>query len=388
MHKDVRPSVSWRSAQQGASSAARAEPTCSLVECREQISDPPDASGPGLWGGVLLSERPDFVVPDRFNLGQLRKQAKDLKSALRAGDRHAIDRVVAAHPKYRGRASDRVVPDRMTLRDAQATLASEIGFDSWAELIAAVDKGQGRSLPRWPVDADRNFFGRTLKQSQLFEHGVIGPDEVFLALLQPRQRTAVVEVLEECGFAYDEVRDWLSRRSPRSPWSKPERREYITNPAWSGCIGMAKGLALAAGSAQVRDEDALVALLYQGWLEHHLERVDLTAPELVARLAAKGVAIPPLLPSEPEPPRGPMGPRVYFPCEEPGVTRGLRDAIQFRAWWGFNRDEAGRCYVDGEEDADLPNLVRSLVADPATVEVVPLEQIMRSRGKSAPEDGR
>lgn len=315
--------------------------------------------------------------PAGLDVGQLREQAKALKQALRAGDPRAVERVVVAHPKYRGRPAARVVAERMTLRDAQATLAGEMGFGTWSELVDSLEAAHGAKAERWPTDPDRSFFGRTLEQSQAFDHGVIGPDEILLAVLQPRRPTVVSAVLEESGLTQEAVGAGLRRRPPTGALSTSERREYATNPAWSAGMGMAKGLALAAGSPGIRDEDALFALLYQGWLDHHLERVDLTGPELVARLAARGVAVPPLLPAEPEPPRGPMGPRVYFPCDEPGVTRGLRDAIQFRAWWAFNRDGDGRCYVIGEEDADLPNLVRSLVADPDRIEVVPWEDVRR-----------
>lgn len=86
-------------------------------------------------------------------------------------------------------------------------------------------------------------------------------------------------------------------------------------------MGMAGGLALAAGSARVTDEHALLALLYQGWLDHFLDSVDLTLAEIVPRLAARGVAVPPLLREEPPPPRGPIGPRVYFPATRRELAR-------------------------------------------------------------------
>jgi hypothetical protein len=326
-----------------------------------------------------LSDEPEAGLPSGFDLAQLRKQAKDLKRAVRAGDAATIARVAKSHPKYAGRPTDRLVPERMTLRDAYATLAGEMGFGSWKELVQVAEDAAGASTMRWASRADTTLVRRAAKEAEAFDHGVLGPDEIVLALLQPPEPTIASSVLADVGLTHAAVVESLSSRARPSASTRP--RGFGTNPAWGRCTGMADGMALGRGATQVADEDVLLALLYQGWLDHHLEQVDATAGEVTERLAARGVRVPTVLPSEPDTPRGPMGPRVYFPCEEQGVARGLRDAIQFRAWWGFNRDRAGLCYVDGEEDAGLPDLVRSLVADPAAVEVVAWEEVTRRDGK-------
>jgi ankyrin repeat protein len=64
-----------------------------------------------------------------MNLDQLRKQAKDLTRAVRAGDEHALARVRAHAPEG----------PRMLLADAQLALAREHGYASWPALVAAVD---------------------------------------------------------------------------------------------------------------------------------------------------------------------------------------------------------------------------------------------------------
>jgi hypothetical protein len=331
--------------------------------------DSPSALGvvgsPTQTGGSTLSKDIEPKVPQGLDLGQLRNHAKNLKRRVRAGDVEAIERMARSHPKYLGRPPQRLVPERMTLRDAQATLAHELGFVGWKELVEAAERAEtGASAPRWSDRADVSLVQRTLRQGQVADHEICGPDEILLAILDPPLPTAASTVLADAGLTHEMVRA-STKFAARSGTG-----HIVTNPAWSECMGMAQGLALAAGSTRVADEDALLALLYQGFLDHYLDGVELTAAELAARLADRGVAVSSLLPAEPSPPLGPIGPRVYFPCDERGVTLGLRGRIRSRAWWGFNRDESGRCYVQGEEDADLPNLVRSLVADPASVEIV------------------
>jgi ankyrin repeat protein len=63
------------------------------------------------------------------NLEQLRKQAKELVRAARAGDEQALARVRAHAP----------VRERVALADAQLTLAREHGYASWPALVVAIE---------------------------------------------------------------------------------------------------------------------------------------------------------------------------------------------------------------------------------------------------------
>ena len=65
-------------------------------------------------------------LPARPNLDQLRRQARDLLRAARAGDAAATRRI-------------EIVSDRLTLAAAQLAVAREYGFASWARLKAQVD---------------------------------------------------------------------------------------------------------------------------------------------------------------------------------------------------------------------------------------------------------
>ncbi len=74
-------------------------------------------------------------LPDRPDLDQLRRQAKELRDAARRGDPAAAERVARLHPS----------PNRgeVSLAAAQLVIARELGFSSWPKLKAAVDLTPG-----------------------------------------------------------------------------------------------------------------------------------------------------------------------------------------------------------------------------------------------------
>jgi ankyrin repeat protein len=70
-------------------------------------------------------------LPERPNLDQLRRQAKELRDAIRRGDAGASDRFAHHHPS--AQAGD------VSLAAAQLVVARELGFSSWPKLKAAVE---------------------------------------------------------------------------------------------------------------------------------------------------------------------------------------------------------------------------------------------------------
>ena len=76
------------------------------------------------------------VFPERLNVGQLRRLAKELRAAARAGDPGAVQRV--------GNHVD-ADPSTMSLSTAQLVLAREHGFASWPRLIEQLE-ARGRGL--------------------------------------------------------------------------------------------------------------------------------------------------------------------------------------------------------------------------------------------------
>ncbi|HET9732285.1 MAG TPA: ankyrin repeat domain-containing protein [Acidimicrobiales bacterium] len=71
------------------------------------------------------------LLPDRPDLGQLRRRAKELRDAAQAGDQTALARL-AAHHEMTGRRG-------VALAAAQLVIARELGFPSWPRLRAGVE---------------------------------------------------------------------------------------------------------------------------------------------------------------------------------------------------------------------------------------------------------
>src|SRR5450755_2491900 len=79
------------------------------------------ARGPQAGEGDVMA-----TLPARPDLGQLRRQAKDLLRAAQAGDTTAAARI-------------RAMSGRQTLAGAQLAVAREYGFASWRALKTAVE---------------------------------------------------------------------------------------------------------------------------------------------------------------------------------------------------------------------------------------------------------
>jgi hypothetical protein len=91
---------------------------------------------------------PARELPDRPNLDQYKKQAKDLLKSIRADDGDALDRLYRVHPRW-----NRVPPagiDRtaVTLADAQLVIAREHGIDSWPKFAERIDAVLGERSPK------------------------------------------------------------------------------------------------------------------------------------------------------------------------------------------------------------------------------------------------
>ncbi|HEU4663830.1 MAG TPA: ankyrin repeat domain-containing protein, partial [Dokdonella sp.] len=73
-------------------------------------------------------------LPQRPDLDQLRKQAKELLAAYRAGERSAFERLRASLPAAQGRDDASLAALDLRLHDMQSSLAREYGFPSWPQL--------------------------------------------------------------------------------------------------------------------------------------------------------------------------------------------------------------------------------------------------------------
>jgi ankyrin repeat protein len=100
-----------------------------------------------------------YSLPERADLGQLRRRAKELRDAARRGDAAAVERFTQHHPSFR--------PDPVSLGAAQLVIARELGFPSWPRLKAAVDaEAASRRAVREFVAA--SVEGRLRRASDIF----------------------------------------------------------------------------------------------------------------------------------------------------------------------------------------------------------------------------
>ena len=73
-------------------------------------------------------------LPLRPSLEHLQKQAKALLKAVNEGDRDAAPRFRTSRPALAKAADTEIASAKLSLRDAQATIAREYGFETWSDL--------------------------------------------------------------------------------------------------------------------------------------------------------------------------------------------------------------------------------------------------------------
>jgi ankyrin repeat protein len=143
---------------------------------------------------------PTVGLPDRASLEQLRKQAKDLQRAVRAGAADAIAQVAGHHPD--GRPDETAASFPLTA--AQLVVARRHGFASWARLKRHVEVVE--RYTRFPPGDGRESGAADLP-------GDAGPADAFLRLAclwyeddQPRRWARARQLLaQHPGITRDSV---------------------------------------------------------------------------------------------------------------------------------------------------------------------------------------
>jgi hypothetical protein len=79
-------------------------------------------------------------LPSNPNLDHLRYQAKDLLKLHAARDPGAAQRIREFHPRFRKATDAEIFDTKLSLSDAQLTIAHEYGFRSWGRLKAHIEK--------------------------------------------------------------------------------------------------------------------------------------------------------------------------------------------------------------------------------------------------------
>jgi hypothetical protein len=90
---------------------------------------------------------PVRLLPDRPNLGQYKKQAKELVKALRSADADALARVRAHHPRLGAVTASDARLTAFVLADAQLVIAREHGIESWPKFLQEIEKRSGADSP-------------------------------------------------------------------------------------------------------------------------------------------------------------------------------------------------------------------------------------------------
>ncbi|MGE0730674.1 MAG: Clp protease N-terminal domain-containing protein [Acidimicrobiia bacterium] len=303
-----------------------------------------------------------------MGLAHRRQEAKALRAAVLAGEADAIERVLASHPKLAGRPAG-LGGVRFGLRDAQATLARELGMETWAELCRSARAEEDQPSPEHGVSSGATF-GPAFDEARRQGARAATSHHVLRALL--RRPSAAQRALLAAGA---EAAD---------PDAAPPSGTTSSTPALHSIEAFACALALAEGRDRPADEHLLIALVY----EHRtgssaLLNADLDPDELYDLLAEQGVHLPPVRPPAPPLPDGPLGPFVYVPQPRannvisvlraqhpPGTLHWMINVSQWKPGW---------VYFIAEEAIDLASLVSTALAPTGDEpELVALDEAMRN----------
>ena len=134
-------------------------------------------------------------LPERPNLEQLRKQAKNLLKAQRQGD-ISVCPILRHLTRFAGSSEEDILKARLSLSEAQHALAREYGFKNWAALVRRVRKG---SLPgdRWSfIEAAAAVTEATIKEPRPATPFVATITARFSGMCRLCSNTASVHVTE------------------------------------------------------------------------------------------------------------------------------------------------------------------------------------------------
>ena len=142
-------------------------------------------------------------LPERPDLHQLRRQAKELRDAARRDDPDAIERFARHHSG--------ALQGTVTLAAAQLVIAGELGFASWPQLKAAIETHAATPERRAEVFVAASIEGRMREAVSILD---AVPDiaryslEVAVVLGDAAQVGERLAVDSAAAVAIDEVRGW------------------------------------------------------------------------------------------------------------------------------------------------------------------------------------
>src|SRR5258708_1726050 len=142
-------------------------------------------------------------LPERPDLAQLRRQAKELRDAARRKEAGAVERFVRHH----GSAPQGAV----TLAAAQLVIARELGFASWPRLKAAVEAHATGPERRAEAFVAASVDGRLREATTILDTvpDLASHSLAAAAVLGDAQQVAqMLAVDQAAALAIDEVRGW------------------------------------------------------------------------------------------------------------------------------------------------------------------------------------
>jgi ankyrin repeat protein len=210
-------------------------------------------------------------LPKRPDLGQLRRQAKELRDAAQRRDPGALARLARHHSSG--------PQDRVSLAAAQLVIARELGYSSWPALKAAIDAA---AVSRQEVLAfvDACIQGRLRQASDMFRADPGIAAKGLLAAVVLGDAAAVREVLAAdpaAAAAIDAERGWppllyacYSRWHQIDPSRAPQLAEVVRVLLDAGASpdtndgGRPRYRSALKGSVEVNNPDMTEALLEAG----------------------------------------------------------------------------------------------------------------------------
>jgi ankyrin repeat protein len=157
------------------------------------------SSGPQAWKGDAMSSS----LPERPDLDQLRRQAKELRDAVRRGNPEAVERFA----RHYGSAPQGV----LTLAASQLVIARELGFASWPQLKTVVEDHAITAEQRAGIFVAASVEGRVSEAAAILE---TVPDiaryslEAATVLGNAEQVGERLAVDPAAAVAIDEIRGW------------------------------------------------------------------------------------------------------------------------------------------------------------------------------------
>jgi ankyrin repeat protein len=142
-------------------------------------------------------------MPDRPDLVQLRRQAKELRDAVRREEGGAVERFV----RYQGSGS----PAAVTLAAAQLVIARELGFASWPRLKAAIEARAASPEQRREAFVAASVEGRLREAAAILDAipEMASHSPAAAAVLGDAQQVArMITADPAAAVTTDEVRGW------------------------------------------------------------------------------------------------------------------------------------------------------------------------------------